>query len=65
MKITKELKAKIDSKSYEELLRAWRMTPIGDSLFQDESGEYLVKRMSKLKSGADHVAASKSIGWDN
>jgi hypothetical protein len=64
MKLTPELKAKIDAKTYQELLSRWRFAPIGDTMFQDESGEYWGKRMAELRAqGADHVGASKSIGW--
>ena len=67
MKLTEELKKQIDAKSYEQLLSRWRNGPIGDPMFQDESGEYWGKRMSELRSqpGGDqrHTAASKSIGW--
>lgn len=68
MKLTDELKAKIDAKTYEQLLDRWRNAPIGDPIFQGETGEYWGKRMKELRSqpGGDskHVAASKSIGWD-
>ncbi len=68
MKLTDKLKATIDSMSYEDMLRNWRFAPIGDALFQDESGDYFSKRMKELRSQPDadarHVAASKSIGWD-
>jgi len=65
--LTPELKAQIDAKSYEALLSRWRNAPIGDKIFQGESGEYWGKRMSEVRSqvGNDqYVAASKSIGWD-
>ena len=68
MDLTPELKAQIDEKSYESLLSHWRHAPIGDQIFQGESGEYWGKRMQELRSqpGGDdrHIAASKSIGWD-
>lgn len=68
MDLTPELKAQIDAKSYEQLLSRWRNAPIGDPMFQGESGEYWGKRTSELRSqpGGDarRVAASKSIGWD-
>jgi hypothetical protein len=67
MKLTQELKEQIDSKSYEQLLSRWRHAPIGDPMFQDESGSYWGKRMNDLRSkpggDATHTAASKSIGW--
>ena len=65
MKLTAELKAELDALPYEGLLRKWRTVPLGDPLFQGESGDYISERMSQLRSeGADHVASSKKIGWD-
>jgi hypothetical protein len=65
--LTPELKAKIDSKSYQDLLYDWRFTPVGDTTFQGESGEYFSKRMAELRSAPGgnekHVSASKKIGW--
>lgn len=65
MKLTDELKIKIDSMSYTELLAKWRFAPIGDRLFQDESGAYFSDRMFALRDAKPEaaVAASKSIGW--
>lgn len=58
-------KADIDAMSYEELLRLNRFAPIGAPYFQGESGEYILRRLRELRiGGADHVAASKKIGWD-
>lgn len=65
MNLSPENKAYIDSLSYEQLLRCWRLAPIGDDWFQGETGEYWSKRMKELReSGADHVGATKNIGWD-
>lgn len=65
MKLTPENKKIIDSKSYEQLLGSWRFAPLGDPWFQDETGEYWGKRMAELREkGADHVGASKRLGWD-
>lgn len=64
MDLTPERKAYIDSLSYEVLLDRWRHAPSGDPLFQGETGAYWQKRMSDLRAaGADHVGASKEIGW--
>ncbi len=66
MKLTEENKKHIDGLSYRELLAHWRTAPAGDKWFQDETGVYWGKRMSKLKAedpGAA-VQASKDIGWD-
>lgn len=65
MKLTPENKAAIDARSYESLLERVRFAPIGDPWFQDETGQYWLERMKQLReSGADHVGASKSIGWE-
>ena len=65
MKLTPENKAHIDNLSYEGLLSRWRFAPVGDPWFQDETGEYWGKRMKELRdTGANHVRASKTIGWD-
>lgn len=50
---------------YAALLHHWRHAPAGDPWFQGETGEYWEGRMRQLRSeGADHVGASKAIGWD-
>lgn len=65
MDLTPENKAYIDKLNYEELLRRWRFAPAGDEWFQGETGNYWFKRMKELREqGADHVGASKRIGWD-
>jgi len=64
LKLTKENKKTIDDMSYESLLSKWRFSPGGDPWFQGETGQYWGKRMKELKDkGADHVGASKKIGW--
>lgn len=63
--LTAERREKIDSMSYEDLLRHWRHAPVGDPWFQGETAEYWEGRMRQLrKEGVDHVAASKAVGWD-
>ena len=65
MDLTPENKAYIDSLSYEGLLERWRFAPIGDPWFQGATGTYWDKVMrEKRAAGADHVGASKRIGWD-
>lgn len=68
MNLTPELKSQIDSMTYRQLLERWRNGPLGDEMFQGESGNYWAKRMADLRSqpggDAQHTAASKSIGWD-
>lgn len=64
MDLTPERKKYIDGLHYEGLLSRWRFAPIGDQMFQGETGEYWGERMKQLRaSGADHVGASKQIGW--
>jgi len=65
MNLTEKNKKHIDLMSYEQLLYGWRFAPVGYPWFQGETGEYWSKRMDKLRSqGADHVRASKKIGWE-
>lgn len=67
MDLTESRKAEIDGMSYVELLRKWRFSQIGDPWFHGETGEYISRRMSKLKNAPGgnemHVKASKMIGW--
>lgn len=67
MDLTPENKQRIDSLSYEHLLRRWRFAPVGDPWFQGETGEYWGKRMAEMRDEPGgherHVAASKSIGF--
>ena len=64
MNLTLENKRTIDSKSYEELLSGWRFALAGEPWFQGETGKYWGERMAELRDqGADHVGASKSLGW--
>jgi len=59
-------KERIDGMDYESMLRLWRNAPVGEPLFQGETGDYFSKVMAEkrdaLPEGA-HVAASKKIGW--
>lgn len=65
MNLTPENKASIDKMDYESLLYRWRNAPGGDPWFQGETGDYWSKRMKELReAGANHVQASKTIGWD-
>jgi hypothetical protein len=64
MELTEKNKAHIDSLSYEDLLSHWRFATAGDPWFRGETGQYWSKRMAELKAqGADHVSASKRLGW--
>jgi len=66
MQLTTENKAHIDSLDVRALLGRVRHAPIGDLWFQDETGEYWMKRLAQLRlqDGGAYVAASKDIGWD-
>lgn len=65
MDLTPENKARIDAMSYKQLLSHWRFAPIGDPWFQGQTGDYWGRRMSELQAaGADHVGASKELGWE-
>lgn len=64
MDLTPENKLYIDAMSYTQLLSGWRFAAVGDRWFQGETGDYWGKRMRELRdAGADHVGASKAIGW--
>lgn len=64
MDLTDENKKTIDDKSYTQLLSGNRFAPVGDPWFQGETGDYWLKRMAELiDQDADHVGASKAIGW--
>ena len=58
-----EMKRWIDNASYVELLRRWRFEPSGSPWFQGEVGDYYNKVMREKKQKADHVQASKEVGW--
>jgi len=61
-----EMKKWIDGASYRQLLSKWRFAPAGNPFFQGEVGDYYSEVMARKRSevgDAEHVAASKSIGW--
>ncbi len=65
--MTEQQKQWIDNASYEDLLRKWRHTPIGDKMLQSDTGEYYQKVMAEKRekiSDSVHTRASKNIGWD-
>jgi hypothetical protein len=66
MKLTPENKTIIDNKSLTDLIFGIRFYPSGNPWFQDETGDYWIKRYAELrdKDPDGHVAASKLIGWD-
>lgn len=64
--MTDEQRAWIDGASYEALLARWRFAPVGDPMFQGETGDYFAKVMGERREidPSAHVSASKAIGWD-
>lgn len=65
MKLTTEVKTKIDNMSVEELLSGVRFSPIGDLMFQGESGDYWLQRLAELRksNNTQYAEASRTIGW--
>ena len=57
-----EDKARIDAMTREELARSARFAPIGDPIWQGETGEYTARRFAEL--GGWDPELSKKIGWD-
>ena len=58
----------IDGLTYEEMLRKMRYAPVGDPMFQGETGEYFLKVMGQKRdrlATGEHTAISKRIGWDD
>ena len=62
--MNEQTKKWIDNASYQDLIAKWRFAPIGDPMFQGETGEYYSKVMFAKKKECDHVQASKNVGWD-
>ena len=65
MDLTEQRKVYIDGLSHFELLERWRFAPLGDPLFQGETGDYWAKRMKELraKNPMKAVQDSKDLGW--
>ena len=62
-----EMKKWIDGASYEQLLSRWRNAPVGDQMFVGETGDYYKQKMEERRQevgDAEHVKASKSVGWE-
>lgn len=60
-----ETKRAIGSMSYKEMLRRWRFAPIGDPLFQGESGEYFRQKMVEKRAAEQNPATvPKRIRWE-
>ena len=66
MELTTQLKAEIDAMDHECMWREWRFAPVGEGIFQGESGKYFAEVMAKKRNAdpAGAVAASKAIGWE-
>lgn len=64
--MTPENKARIDAMDFEEMFRLLRFAPVGEPLFQSETGEYFMKvwkeKCDALPAGA-YAATSRLIGW--
>ena len=64
--IPEDIKAWIDSASYESLLSRWRNAAVGSPYFQGETGQFYKEAMARKRDEVghgEHVRASKSIGW--
>lgn len=62
--MTTEQKKWIDEASLFQLLERWRNAPVGDEMFQGDTGAYYSDAMCKKRSedNGKWVAASKAIG---
>ncbi len=66
--MTPDQKEWIDNANYEALLRRNRFAPLGDPIFQGDTGAYFLEVMSHKKallSNENQVATSKRIGWQH
>lgn len=64
--LTEELKRQIDAMDYENMMRDWRFAPVGDPMFQGDSGKYyseVMRKKRKAISDEERVDVSKRIGW--
>jgi hypothetical protein len=62
-----EMKAFIDTASYEQLLQMNRFEPLGSKWMCGEVGQHFAHRFAELKStmtDGELVGASKAVGWD-
>lgn len=65
--MTDTMKNTIDNMTYEEMLSRWRFAAIGDPMFSGEVGDYFTAvfaQKRKSVSNAQHVQASKNLGWN-
>ncbi len=64
--MTDDVKKQIDGMNYEEMLRLWRFSPSGTTMFQGDTGTYFTEEMKKKRKAIGELAAvtaSKNIGW--
>ena len=64
--MTPKQKEWIDNAPYINLLRRWRYSPMGDVMFEGDTGGYYSDTMRRKRNEVGeeaHVAASKVIGW--
>lgn len=57
--MTDELKAKIDAMSRQQMAQKWRKAPLGDPIFQGDTGTYFKERFEAL--GGFSPTISKAI----
>ena len=65
MFLTPEVKKEIDDMTVYQLLQRWRFSPVGDAMFEGESGDYYKQKLKKLREELPEVYTntSKRIGW--
>jgi len=65
--MTAAQKAEIDKMDYEQMLRKWRFTPVGDKMFDGGEVSLYFKnemfRKKRLIGDDEAVKISKRIGW--
>lgn len=64
--MSEEHKNWIDDATYEQLLRKWRHAPVGEPMFQGDTGVYYSTVMNEKRTAIGPIAASdasKRIGW--
>jgi len=57
------VKKRIDDMTQEEMARLWRFAPVGEPLFQGDTGDYFKKVFFEEKGGFT-PAISKGLGWE-
>ncbi len=65
--LNQKIKDEIDNMSYDDMLRRWRFSPVGDIMFAGEEGEYFeetFRERNKKLGDKGHCKASKRVGWD-